>query len=384
MALYLSSMEVWRNKGRFFLFSLVIALITILVLFTAALGEGLANVNKEYLEKIDAQLFIFQENVDRSSITSRLDRDKLNAVRRQAGVKAAGPLGISNAYITFDNDRQQLKVTLIGVEGDQPGAPPVIFGQEIKTDRGNSVVIDMNVALQRGVQVGDTITIKAIQGTEDEYYDLRVIGISESKQYQYSPSIFIPYVTWDKVRPQPSTPSSLTPLVANMIAIELQNPKDVAIVAETIKENVPGIEVVDKRQTIQSLPGYTAQQSSLNTQAFFTLLIGVLVIGGFFQIQMLQKIPLIGVLKAIGTSNLTVALAVIYQIILVTTFGVMMGIIVTLALSLALPEGIPVAFNGTSVITAIISLLLIGPIGGLVSVRLAVSVEPLIALGLSQ
>ncbi|MBT7989221.1 MAG: ABC transporter permease, partial [Anaerolineae bacterium] len=40
MSIYLSLKEVWRNKGRFFLFSMVIALIAVLVLFTAGLGEG--------------------------------------------------------------------------------------------------------------------------------------------------------------------------------------------------------------------------------------------------------------------------------------------------------------------------------------------------------
>ncbi len=384
MAIYLSFKEIWRNKGRFLLFSMVIALITLLVLFIAALGEGLANVNKEYLEKLDAQLFVFQENVDRSALTSRLDRDKLNAVRRVPGVKAAGPLGISNAYLVFNNNRPQLKVTLVGVEGEQPGSIPVLFGQNFKTERGNDIVIDMNIANQRGIQVGDTISIKSIQGTKDEYYDLRVSGIADSHQYQYSPTVFIPYVTWDKVRPQPSTPNTRMPLVANVIVVQIQNPKEITTMEAAIKEAVPGIEVVDKQQTILSLPGYTAQQSTLNTQAFFTLLIGVLVIGGFFQIQMLQKIPQIGVLKAIGTSNLSIALTVIYQIVLITTFGVILGIITTLALSLALPEGIPIAFNGTSVFTAIIALLLIGPLGGLVTVRLATSVEPLIALGLSQ
>ena len=46
---YLAVKEVWRNRGRFFLVSLVIALITLLVLFIAALGEGLGNGNREYI-----------------------------------------------------------------------------------------------------------------------------------------------------------------------------------------------------------------------------------------------------------------------------------------------------------------------------------------------
>jgi putative ABC transport system permease protein len=37
-AFHLAFREIWRNRGRFLLFSLVIALITVLVLFIAALG----------------------------------------------------------------------------------------------------------------------------------------------------------------------------------------------------------------------------------------------------------------------------------------------------------------------------------------------------------
>ncbi len=384
MAFYLTIKEVWRNRGRFFLISLVIALITVLVLFIAALNEGLGNVNKEYLSKLDAQLLVFQANVSRSASASRIDRSKLNDVRRLAGVAAAGPLGIASVDIVFHNNRKPLQVSLIGVEGGQPGSPPVISGQEIVLDRGNDCVVDVNVANLRAVRLGDTLTIKTIQGTKEEFYDLRVAGITDSRQYLYNPSIFLPYVTWDRIRPQPSTPSTLLPLVSNIIVVKLNDLSDEKRVVQQVREQISDVEVVDKEDAIKALPGYSVQKSTFSTQQTFTLLIGILVIGGFFQIQMLQKVPQIGVLKAIGASNITVALAVIFQIVIVTTFGVLLGGIVTLALALALPEGIPVAFNGSSVLLAILSLLAIGPLGGLVSVRLAISVEPLIALGLSS
>ena len=46
-AFHLAFKELWRNKGRFVLFSLVVALITLLVLFVAALGEGLRGPDKD-------------------------------------------------------------------------------------------------------------------------------------------------------------------------------------------------------------------------------------------------------------------------------------------------------------------------------------------------
>ena len=87
MAFYLAFKEVWRNKGRFFLFSLVISLITTLVLFIAALSEGLALSNKEYLEKLNAELLVFQKDVELSANTSRIGRSKLNDIQRVEGIE---------------------------------------------------------------------------------------------------------------------------------------------------------------------------------------------------------------------------------------------------------------------------------------------------------
>lgn len=384
LAIYLAFKEVWRNRGRYILFSLVIALITTLVLFIAALAEGLAQANKQYLEKLDAELLVFQKNVDLIANTSRIGFSQLNDIQRVPGVEAAGALGFSSGSIVFPDGREDLSVSLIGVEAGKPGAPPVIEGEPIIVDRGPQVIVDLNVVKRANVRLGDTITIKTIQGTQEEFYQVKVVGITDERQYLFASSIFLPYRTWDQIRPQASTGASLVETVSNVVAVKVKPGEDMSAVANRITGEVRDVEVADIKTAYEALPGYAAQQSTLNTQSGFTLLIGILVIGGFFQIQMLQKVPQIGVLKAIGVSNLSVAAAVVAQIVLVTTFGVAFGSVVALGLGAAIPGAVPVVFNGSSVAAAILTLLAIGPIGGLVSVRLAIQVEPLIALGLSS
>lgn len=383
MSFYLAFKEVWRNRGRFFLFSLVIALITTLVLFIAGLAEGLATANKEYLSKLDAELVIFQKNVDTSITASRIGRSKLNSIRRVEGVESIGSVGFSNGAIVFP-DQPKLNVSLVGVEPGLPGQPPVMAGKPIETSNANEVVIDGSIASRAGVSIGDTIIIQTIQGTEEKEHDLRVVGVTDGQQYMFMPSVFIPYRTWDEIRPQGATTSGLVEIVSNIVLVKLENPAEVDQVSARIMNEVADVDVTDIPTTIESLPGYAAQQSTLNTQQIFTLLIGVLVVGGFFQIQLLQKIPQIGVLKAIGTSNVTVAGAVVMQIIIVTTFGVLFGSAVTAGLAAALPGNVPIVFTGSSVAIALSLLLAIGPLGGLVSVFRAVSVEPLLALGLQS
>ncbi len=384
MALFLSFKEVWRNKGRFVLFSLVIALITTLVLFVAALAEGLAQANRQYLEKLDAELLVFQANTELSTNASRLDRSDLNAVARIPGVQAAGPIGFASGTILQPGNAEGLDASLIGIEPDRPGAPPVITGSPINSSRGSEVVIDRTIAREADLGVGSVFTLRTIQNTEEEFFDLRVIGITDSREYQYAASIFLPYQTWDEIRPQTGQSNSQTSLASNVIAVKLEDPSQQAQMTATIESRVDKVQVADIATAIKALPGYSVQQSTLQTQQAFVLLIGILVIGGFFQIQILQKIPQIGVLKAIGVANRSVAWAVIWQIILVTAFGVTLGGLATLGLAAGIPDSVPVQFAGTTVALAIIALLAIGPIGGLVSVRLAVRVEPLIALGLNQ
>ena len=152
---------------------------------------------------------------------------------------------------------------------------------------------------------------------------------------------------------------------------------------QTLQAAVPNIQVGDLQTTINNIPGYTAQQGTVQTQGFFTLLIGILVIGGFFQIQILQKVPQIGVLKAIGASNSVVGIASIIQITVVTAMGVAIGGLLTFLFSLVLPSAIPLTFNGQASALAVLALLSIGPLGGLVSVFYAVKIEPLKALRLS-
>ena len=384
MSFYLSFKEIWRSRSRFFLFSLVIALITVLVLFIAGLAEGLATANREYLSKLDGDLLVFQSNVKLSTLTSRLDSSTLLKVKRIPGVETAGPVGFSNATMVFPDGRADLEISLIGVEPEKPGGAPALSGRNLRLRNVEETVIDGSIARRFGLQVGDEITIKSIQGTEEEFYNLKVAGITDGRQYFFQPSIFVPMPVWDEIRSQAAPGVEKSPIAYNILVVRLQPGVDPTAMADTIQNQVDDIEVTDIVTAYEATPGYSAQQSTLNTQRGFTLLVGILVIGGFFQIQTLQKIPNIGMLKAIGTGNLTVGLAVVMQILLVTVFGVALGTAATLGLTAAMPEGIPILFTPQSTLGAVLSLAVIGPIGGLVSVWLAVKAEPLMALGLSS
>jgi putative ABC transport system permease protein len=380
LAFYLALKEVIRNLGRFFLVSLVIALITLLVLFIAALGEGLANGNRQYIANLDAHLIVFLEKSDFIIPSSRLETNTTRAVRRVDGVADAGPIYTSNTEIV--SLEEPLKVSMLAAEPGRPGMPALIEGKDFRSGAAREAVIDRNVALRSGIKIGDDIQIRSTQGVEDEFFTLKVIGIVDGQSYAFQPTIFVPVSTWETIRPQSEADLNSDTAYPSIIAVKLTDPSQLDVVSERITALVQNIEVADIGTTINNVPGYSAQQGTVQTQGFFTLLIGVLVIGGFFQIQILQKVPQIGVLKAIGSSNGVVGWASVIQIIVVTAIGVAIGGLFTYIFSLGLPPTIPFVFNGTRSLIAIALLLFIGPLGGMVSIIYAVRIEPLKALRL--
>jgi putative ABC transport system permease protein len=381
---YLALKELWRNRARFLLVSLVIALITLLVLFIAALGEGLGNGNREFISKLDSELLIYQAKSDTLIAASRLGSSTLAAVRRVEGVADAGMLGTSSATLVLPNTTKPLKVAILGVDPGHTGEVQVTAGRQLGTGLAEEVIIDSNTAYRSKLKLGDTVTLRVTQGTLDEFYTLRIVGITDGQQYSLQPSIFMPFYTWDRIRPKSEAEINSSSAVANVILVKLADPAQLDAVQARLSAQVRNIDTATRKDAIQALPGYSAQQSTLQLQGGFTLFIGVLVIGGFFQIQILQKVAQIGVLKAIGTANRIVAAASVIQIVVVTIVGVAIGGLLTFTLSLGFPPTVPIVFNGTTSAIALAALLLIGPIGGLISVRYAVRIEPLKALGLSS
>jgi putative ABC transport system permease protein len=382
-AIHLALSEIWRSRGRFVLFSLVVALITVLILFVAALGEGLGTGNREFIEKLNAELIVYQDTARLSIASSRVDDDTQRAIRYVDGVREVGLVGFSSAAVMLAGGEDPLDIALIGVEPGKPGEPAVVAGQGLRRKNGDEAIVDRTVAAVAGLKVGDAITLRTLQGDEDEFYTLEVVGISDSQKYGIRPSVFAPLLTWDEVRAKDAPGRSTTAPAGNVVAVQLDDPAQIDAMRHQIQARVDGVQAVDRKTAYENTPGYTEQQSTLSTQNAFALLIGVLVIGGFFQIQTLQKVPQIGMLKAIGTPNAVVALAALLQIVAVTLLGVLIGSGATFALSLGFPPNIPIVFELGSAAIAVGSILLMGPLGGLVSIRYSLRVEPLIALGLN-
>jgi putative ABC transport system permease protein len=233
----------------------VIALITLLVLFIAALGEGLGNGNREYISKLDGELIVYQAKVDNLIAASRLSRDRLAAIKRVDGVADAGLLGTSSATLVLPADVEPLKVAILGVEPGHIGEPLVLEGQQLSTGLADEVLIDSKTAYRSGLAAGDSLTLRTTQGTRDEFYTLRIVGVTDSQQYALQPTVFLPFNTWDRVRPKSEAEVNNPNPVANVILVKLSDPERVSETRERIQSQVSNVEAATLKEASRPCPG---------------------------------------------------------------------------------------------------------------------------------
>ena len=394
LAAWLAVKEMVRNVARFASIAAVIALITVLILFLSGLGEGLAQGNRQFVNGVDAELLVFQRTADLQIAASQFDRGKVASIRRVDGVAAVGSLAFASTVVEpldrvdvespAGDEVPGVRVSLLGVEPGQPGAPVVREGPGFSSTRANEVVLGRQAALRLGAEVGDLITVRSTQGAVDERYELRVVGVSDGQQYLILPSLLVPLITFDRIKPKADPEVDPRTLVFNLVAVRAMEGVAPGALAARIEDEVRSVSAVDRRTAYENIPGYSAQKSTVETQTGFTLVIGILVVGGFFQIQTLQKLGQIGMLKAIGASNALVAVATVLQIVFTNLIGVAIGALGTAALAASFPATVPIVFQPGNVGLAVGGLLVIGPLGGLVALRAALRVEPLTALGLGK
>ncbi|MEI7643833.1 MAG: ABC transporter permease [Chloroflexales bacterium] len=386
LSLYLAIKEMTRNKRRFISVFMIVALITLLVLFTSALGDGLAQGASEYFERVSAELLVYQQDVDLQLPASRLGRARLSQIRRIPGVAAVGPVGVSTAAIIAINgkDVPGLDVSMLGVEPLQPGSPVTFAGDSLKDSRAAEAVIDRHVFDRMHIPIGATITLKVVQGMNEKHYDLRVVGYAEGRKVNYIPSIFVPLRRWDQIKPQ-ATPGGGggEDLVFNIAAVQLDRNASSRDVAARISATVSQIEVTDPITAYQTTQGYNDMMSTISMQQSFMLLIVVLIVGSFFQIQTLQKVAQIGMLEAIGASSGMVILTLLIQVMVTLLVGLGAGAAVMWGMAQVMPASVPIVFSGSKITITLLSLLFAGPISCLVAARTILKIEPLRALGLS-
>ncbi|EZT70844.1 TPA: FtsX-like permease family protein [Staphylococcus aureus] len=349
--MFLAWNEIRRNKLNFGLIIGVLTMISYLLFLLSGLANGLINMNKEGIDKWQADAIVLNKDANQTVQQSVFNKKDIeNKYKKQATLKQTGEI-VSNGH-------QKDNVLVFGVEKSSFLVPSLIEGH--KATKDNEVLADETLK-NKGFKIGDTLSLSQ----SDE--KLHIVGFTESAKYNASPVIFTNDATIAKINPR------LTGDKINAVVVRDTNWKDKKLNQE--------LEAVSINDFIENLPGYKPQNLTLNFMISFLFVISATVIGIFLYVMTLQKTSLFGILKAQGFTNGYLANVVISQTLILALFGTAFGLLLTGVTGAFLPDAVPVKFDVLTLLVFAIVLMIVSVLGSLFSILTIRKIDPLKAIG---
>lgn len=349
--MFLAWNEIRRNKLKFGLIIGVLTMISYLLFLLSGLANGLINMNKEGIDKWQADAIVLNKDANQTVQQSVFNKKDIeNKYKKQATLKQTGEI-VSNGH-------QKDNVLVFGVEKSSFLVPSLIEGH--KATKDNEVLADETLK-NKGFKIGDTLSLSQ----SDEKF--HIVGFTESAKYNASSVIFTNDATIAKINPR------LTGDKINAVVVRDTNWKDKKLNQE--------LEAVSINDFIENLPGYKPQNLTLNFMISFLFVISATVIGIFLYVMTLQKTSLFGILKAQGFTNGYLANVVISQTVILALFGTAFGLLLTGVTGAFLPDAVPVKFDVLTLLVFAIVLMIVSVLGSLFSILTIRKIDPLKAIG---
>ena len=354
--MFLAWNEIKKNKLRFILITGVLMLVAYLVFFLSGLATGLANLNRESIDKWNATGIILTEDSDKSLYQSFMTLDVLEDVEADDMAIIGQINAIANNGDTKDN------ISLFGINKDEFIMPNVTEGKPFSNE--NEVVADDSLK-DDGFQLGDEISLSSSE------VKLKIVGFTDNAKFNAAPVLYADLSTFHRVKYGEAAEMNKDQI--NGIVLKTNDLSKVNLDSE--------LEVIEIDEFITNLPGYTEQKLTLNFMIYFLFIISAVIVSIFLYVLTVQKISMFGVMKAQGISNLYLSQSVIAQTFILSTIGIVIGFILTVITGAFLPSAVPVSFDyGIMMIYGAI-LILVAVLGAVFSVSTIVKVDPLKAIG---
>lgn len=349
--MYLAWNEIRRNKLKFGLIIGILVMVSYLLFFLSGLANGLINMNREGIDKWHADAIILNKDANKTVAQSVIDKKEVDGnFKKEAYLTQTG--------VIVSNGKEKENALLFGIASKSFLMPKLISGHAFKEN--NEVVADKTLK-EKGFKLGDKLTLSQ----SDE--SLTIVGFSESAKYNASPVLFSNTQTMEKINPMFNEDKT------NAVVIKDENWKE-----QDLSNNLEAVAISD---FVEALPGYQAQNTTLNFMIVFLFIISAAVIGIFLYVITLQKTSLFGVLKAQGFTNGYLARVVLAQTFIIALIGTVIGLVLTLITGAFIPAAVPVAFNALTLILFGIGLILVSIVGSLFSILTVRKVDPLKAIG---
>ena len=362
------------RQARVILTTLGITVLISLILLLGGIMNGMRIQARQYVESTGADVWISAEGSGGAFIGfSMVVEEYMAFLNSGPGLvpDSASPLVFAQARPTVRG--KSTKAIVVGYKLGQLGGPKTTIkdGGRMFTPSNfedyrpeDPVPYEVVVDEKMGLEIGEQITLSNEK--------VRVVGKAKSLMFVLdTPLLFM------DVRIAQKLLLGNTPHVNMMIAQTNKSDQPAQIAADL--DTLETIEVRTLKQTLTDIIAYYVDEPMKAVQFLRVMLwlaAGILV-GMITYVTMLEKTQEIGVLKAIGGSNGYVMGLLLKQVVLISTVGVLLGLILSYVFAAAAPIFVAIHFVESIIVACISFIVCCG--SGYLAARKAIAVDPMIA-----
>ena len=345
---------------KYALIELLLIIMIFMVIFLSGLANGLGRWVSAGIENIDADYFVLAQDAEGILTFSSLD-DNVKEDLEKLNLDDAASLSAQRSGITLQDKDQKEDITYFVVDPDSFIQPDLASGDALASDPEGIVVNESFI--DKGLKLGDSLT----DASSD--LPLKVVGFAKDAYYGHSPVGYISQETYTKIR-QAKQKDYKYEAQAYVSQEDLGSDKD-----------LEDLTILDKASVIENIPGYKAEQSTLNMILWVLLAASAAILGVFFFIITIQKTRQFGVLKAIGMSMNEIMASQLWQVFLLALIGVLIGGGLAIGLAQVLPASMPFFLNYTQVALVCLAFVLISLLTSLASILRIRKIDPAMIIG---
>jgi putative ABC transport system permease protein len=358
--------ELTRKPGSFLTAGGALTLIVVLILLLGGLLDGLYLGTTRALEAQSADVFVYSKDANDSFFRSRVDAATRADVAAVEGVESVSGLSVV-----------QLPAHVPGV------AEPVdtaMFGYETPNTRVPAPPPTGQAFVDRSLQ-GDGIEVGQTLGFGPARTPVEVAGFVDGTTFSLQGAVWMDPETWNRVVRENVPTATLAPGASQAVLVMPEQGVDPVELVAAIGERVPAVTALTKQDAILGIPGVKDQKSVFTAIIWVTFVVAGLVVALFFALLTLERVPLFGMLKAIGSSSRTLAAGLSLQAALIAFGAFVVGGLITFGLAAVIPAAIPLDLEARRAAYTLLGLVVTALIGSAISFRRVVRIDPATAVG---
>jgi putative ABC transport system permease protein len=394
----LAGRDILHGWGKFALTGLGLGLLIGVTLTMAGVYRGMVDDAQALLTNSQADLWVVQKDTQGPyAESSSIKDDVVRSVRGMPGVAQAANV----TYLTMQVQRpsgEEARTMVVGVEPGKPGAPGhLVAGRQLTRDHYEAVA-----DVKTGLKLGDAVRVRR--------HSYTVVGLTQRMVSSGGdPMLFVPLkdaqeaqflkdndtIVNERTRTaanpafnRPGVPGLLDAVQAlqtsshnvNAVLVQLQAGWRADDVAQSLNR-WKHVQVYTRADMEDILVAKLIATSARQIGMFLAILavVSAAIVAFIIYTMTLGKIREIAVLKLIGTRNLTIAGMILQQALGLGLIGFMVGKIAATVWAPIFPKY--VLLMPRDAVTGLLATLLICALASLLSIRVALKVDPAEAIG---